>query len=265
MSQGTKKPCLKRSSKMKPKDSYNKTQLHPETCLERHVFHRDQFAHVFRWTHVLKRAELGMNILDVGCGSGNCAELLYRNRYKATQYLGVDIRPQTVEANNQKFESIPWISFEVCDIVKAIPFFRPNTEESWDIIVCFEVFEHIGKYHGQALLDNIVGCMGSKTILLVSTPCYDAQVGAADNHIINGEIGEFTYYEFKILLETKLKIVNNFGTFASKKDYKKFIPTDLKPYFDRLNEYYDDNLISNLMAPLFPEHSRNVLWECKLK
>lgn len=107
--------------------------------------------------------------------------------------------------------------------------------------------------------------MSSKTTFLVSTPCYDTTIGAADNHIINGDIGEFTFNEFKDLLNSQLEIVNFWGTFASKKDYKKLIPADLKPYFDRLNEYYDDNLISNLMAPLFPEHSRNVLWECKTK
>ena len=61
---------------------YNITQLSPDVTFEKHVFHRDQFAHYLRWTHVLKRAKIGMNILDFGCGTGNLAEVLYRNRYK---------------------------------------------------------------------------------------------------------------------------------------------------------------------------------------
>jgi hypothetical protein len=35
---------------------YNTTDLDPEATFERHVFHRDQFAHYLRWTHVLKAA-----------------------------------------------------------------------------------------------------------------------------------------------------------------------------------------------------------------
>ena len=34
--------------------------------------------------------------------------------------------------------------------------------------------------------------------------------------------------------------------------------------YEKLNEYYDSNLLSNLMAPFFPEYSRNVLWKCKI-
>lgn len=35
--------------------------------------------------------------------------------------------------------------------------------------------------------------------------------------------------------------------------------------FETLKEYYDSNLLSNLMAPMFPEHSRNTLWVLKNK
>ena len=63
--------------------NYNTTQLNPETTFERHVFHRDQFAHYLRWSHILKIAKIGMNILDVGCGSGNLLEVFYRNKRKS--------------------------------------------------------------------------------------------------------------------------------------------------------------------------------------
>ena len=33
---------------------YNKTQLHPEQIFEKHIFHRDQFAHYLRWNYILK-------------------------------------------------------------------------------------------------------------------------------------------------------------------------------------------------------------------
>ena len=49
---------------------YNLTQLNPDINFEKHVYHRDMFAHYLRWTHVLKRLKIGMNILDFGCGGG---------------------------------------------------------------------------------------------------------------------------------------------------------------------------------------------------
>ena len=33
--------------------------------------------------------------------------------------------------------------------------------------------------------------------------------------------------------------------------------------FKALSDYYDSNLIANLMAPMFPEQSRNTLWVLK--
>ncbi len=254
--------------------TYNKTQLNPDTCFERHVFHRDQFAHYLRWTHALKRLELGMNVLDFGCGSGNMAEVMYRNRYKGNCYLGLDIRKQTIKTNEEKFKNVPWIYFkevDLCSTYFKLPLSGVNPEKSlleigFDLITCFEVAEHITKKNVPQFLTNIKKCCSSKTTLLISTPCFDESVGAADNHIINGEVCEMTYLEFKnYLIIAGFEIINKWGTFASKRDYKKLIPEDLLPYFNKLNEYYDDNLISNLMAPLFPEQSRNVLWECKTK
>jgi hypothetical protein len=38
-----------------------------------------------------------------------------------------------------------------------------------------------------------------------------------------------------------------------------------KEMYDTLKEYYDVNLLSNLMAPLFPNQSRNCLWVLTLR
>ncbi len=245
---------------------YNKTQLNPDTTMERHVYHRDQFAHYLRWTHVLKEAKIGMNILDFGCGSGNLLEVFYRNRFKPKSYVGLDIRKQTIDMLNQKWNDLPFADFQVADLCSK-PF--PNLihlGNEWDIIACFEVIEHIGKHNVEQFLNNIVWFMNDKTVLLISTPCYDARVGAADNHIIDGKICELSYDEMKNALESSgLEIVNQWGTFASQKDYKKSeefkkIPEEL---WTKLHEYFDSNILSNLMAPLFPKYSRNVMWKCQ--
>ena len=54
---------------------YNTTDLNPESTFTKHVFHRDQFAHYLRWTHILKEARIGETICDFGCGNGNLLEV----------------------------------------------------------------------------------------------------------------------------------------------------------------------------------------------
>lgn len=236
---------------------YNTTQLKPEIAFEKHVFHRDMFAHYLRWTHVLREASLHSKVLDFGCGSGNLYEVFYRNRYSPARYLGLDIRKQTVEKNKKKF---PKAEFEAVDLVGDFDY---GTD--WDFITSFEVAEHVQKVNVPKLLDNIKKHCNEKTIVLLSTPCYDPQVGAAENHIYAGGPQELTFQELKSLIEERFDIVEVFGTFASQKDYKGLLNDWQQRMFEGLSKYYDSNLVSVLIAPFFPEQSRNCLWKFKLK
>jgi len=231
---------------------YNTTQLNVAETFERHIYHRDYFAHYLRWTHVLKCARSAMKILDVGCGSGNLYEVFYRNRFQPKRYLGLDIRKKTIELNRVRF---PKAEFEVQDLCRPYDY-----TDKWDMIVSFEVIEHIGKQNGEIFLDNIVRHAHGKTIILLSTPCFDPQVGAADNHMIEGEVGEFTYPELKELLQKFFVIDRVYGTFASIKDYKPKMSKAHQEMFTQLSTYYDSNIMSVIFAPLYPECSRNCIW-----
>ena len=107
--------------------------------------------------------------------------------------------------------------------------------------------------------------MSEKTILLISTPIFDPDVGAAENHVIDGVVGEMTYNELKEKIENVgFKINKTWGTFASQKDYKNKMNDWQKKFYEAVEEYFDSNLLSNLMAPMFPEYSRNCMWEISL-
>lgn len=236
---------------------YNITQLNPNIAFERHVFHRDMFAHFLRWSHVLKIAKIGDNILDFGCGNGNLYEVLYRNRYSPKRYLGLDIRKQTIEKNKARF---PKAEFQYQDLINNC-----NYGIDWDIITSFETIEHVGKKNVSKFLDNIKKHCNKNTNVLISTPCYDEKVGAAQNHIYDGGPQELTYNEMKQLLEERFEIITHYGTFASQKDYKDYMEDWQIKMFNKLSEYYDTNLLSVIMAPFFPEYSRNVIWKLRLK
>jgi 2-polyprenyl-3-methyl-5-hydroxy-6-metoxy-1,4-benzoquinol methylase len=248
----------------------NLTQLDPDKNFERHVYHRDQFAHYLRWSHILKNiGRDNINILDWGCGSGNLLKTLYHNRRTCQEYLGLDYRQQTVKNANHEFLNVDWAFFKQADLTEANYKIEPENKLGWDIICSFEVAEHVGKDKIVEFLKNMYNNGSKNTVFYVSTPVYDPEVGAADNHTYpistsNGVavVNEFKYEEFKSLLEnTGFKITANYGTFASQKDYKDSLSGWRLEAYRELSKYYDSNLVSNIMAPLVPAfQARNVLW-----
>jgi len=262
-------------SPVKRKTKYNRTQLYPEVSFENHVFHRDIFAHYLRWSYLLKLITPNFHektLLDWGCGDGGNLATLYHNRRCIKSYLGIDIRDKTIESLKEKYANLvtKWVRFEVedlCDPTMAGDIAAPAGKygNSWDFITCFEVLEHIGKKNHNQFMMNIQSHMNQNTVLMISTPCYDAKVGAADNHMIEGEVGELTYAEMEMLLSKYFKIKKVYGTFASQKDYEKLMTPAQRQLFDELSEYYDCNLVSVIFAPLFPKQSRNCIWVCQLK
>jgi len=238
---------------------YNNTQLDPDKAFERHIFHRDQFAHYFRWTHVLKLAKIGGKVLDFGSGSGNLVEVLYRNQFKQSQYLGLEYKQGTVDKANEKYAKVPWIDFKQADLVNDV-----DHGNDWDIICSFEVIEHVGVDNGKKYLKNLRAHCNDNTTVLISTPVYDHNTAAAGNHVVDGEVNEYTYEEMeKLITKSGFEIEQTYGTFASMKDYKSEMNEHQKYVFDELNKYYDSNVTSILMAPMFPKQSRNVIWKLK--
>ena len=247
---------------------YNKTALDPEATFERHVFHRDQFAHYLRWTHILKEAKIGESIVDFGCGKGNLLEVFYRNKFKQKSYVGLDIREETIEKCKDKFDQVPWAKFYAVDLVK------PSIDLSQfngDKVCCFEVLEHVGKQNADVFLENFKACGNNNATYYLSTPNFDPEVGAAANHTFDAgdergyDVQEFGHFELEQILSKHFDIVKKFGTFASMKDYKYLMNSWQKEMFNALKEYYDSNLMSVIMAPFFPENARNTLWVLKRK
>ena len=232
------------------KDNVNKTQLSPDKTFTRGIFHRDQFAHYLRWSFILRQCNIGERILDIGCGSANLAEVLYRNRFKPDYYFGIDVRKQILKKNKEKKFNFKTI-FEYCDIRETKIALNNYTK-----ICCFEVIEHFEKHHIDGALLNIKNAMDNDTLLYLSTPNYNGS--KASNHVY-----EYEFLELKLILEKYFKIQAIYGTFASKRDLQKVMsPEDLMLYA-KLEKYYDSNIMSVIFAPLYVEASRNCMWVLK--
>lgn len=250
---------------MTKKHEYNLTYLDPKRTFERGVFHRDQFAHFLRWSHVLKMTGYNREtVLDYGSGTGRLMEVLYRNRRSPKKYIGLEYSSRQVKSCKEEYDNVDWAEFKQCDIIKDVE--KMEELGTFDIVASFEVVEHVNKKNADTFFKNMKLFCHEDTVCLVSTPIYDEGVGAAKNHIIDGVVQEFGFNELKEIIERNgFEIVDTFGTFASQKDYKPHMNKWQSEMFKELKKYYPADLVSNLMAPFFPEQSRNCLWKLRLK
>ena len=110
-------------------------------------------------------------------------------------------------------------------------------------------------------------CGDESSTFYLSTPNYDPRTGAAGNHTYDSgdgrgvDVQEWDHDELNQLIEdVGFKIVEEFGTFASKRDYWDSISESDRELYHRLKRYYDSHMVSNIMAPLVdPRLCRNSL------
>lgn len=234
--------------------SIDKTYLSLDKAEERGFIHRDYIAHCLRWTHIVKYLQEKQRyktawVLDIGCGKeAPLIKTLYTSRLLPAAYVGVDVGPiqPAVDFSNQ-----PTVMFMPGINVINVP---ANT--TYDIIVMFEVLEHVEKAAGIELLEHIYQFMGLNTVFFMSTPCYNGK-DKAGNHVYEWEFNELQDQ----LQELGFLITNVWGTFASIRDYKPMMEKGELDVFNKLSNYYDVNYLSTIFAPMYPAFSRNCLWQ----
>lgn len=262
--------------------SIDNTHLSADTAEERGILHRDLISHCLRWSHVAKYVQKSgryktTRVLDIGCGVDlPLARTLYSNRFIVEEYVGVDYnKPTKFKTDMFHTGKMPVHAYGNIDAGKHLTL----TEEGLDIaglgvhslpnlITAFEIVEHVEPAHcrqiSQVILDLLKAYIhqkpGTDPRAFLSTPCYDVQTGAAANHV-----SEITYMAFGAMLEDLgFEIIGKWGTFASQKDYKAvLIKEHGSVIWDKLSEYYDSNYLATIFAPMYPQLSRNAMWEVR--
>lgn len=272
--------------------SIDNTHLSIDQAEERGFLHRDYIAHCLRWTHVVKFITQGKRyetarILDIGCGVDvPLAKLLYSSRLIVDNYIGVDYN----DAHKFKLGAFHTGKFP-CHAYGNVDFAndehvsiqeKPVSDDSYDglthllevcgdihdlpnVIVCFEMLEHIEPEHVRRVLTKVLAIMqaskaqGNDPVFFMSTPNYDENVGAAANHV-----NEMKHTALGVLIESLgFEISENYGTFASQKDVRDLFCADYadgRDIWEALTEYYDSNYMATILAPLYPRQARNCIW-----
>lgn len=243
---------------------YDTTQLHEAG--HGRTLHRDYSAHFFRWSFARRYISAKDNVLEVGCGEDKPLSKILTGVAAAhvNHYTGVDLN-KLKPSNNQRLEFLG--EFNFVERYKELLKKRP---EGWDVLVNYEVIEHMKVEHGAKLLKAMFMCTKPGGTLLLSTPVYDGKRHAA-NHI-----HEYTVPELQQAIERAGYVVERrFGTFMDIKHIGKQTPSKFKlqdpsalrsaivMVKDALSEYFDNDAISNIFGPLYPDHARNNLWICR--
>lgn len=124
--------------------------------------HYTQSFYYGAWKHALRHLlflDRDIRILEIGCGPGQFANILFDNGF--VNYKGFDYASEGIELakkNNPRHQEL----FFVADA-----FTTPEVEEECDLVICFEVLEHLQNDLG--LLERIK--KGTK--LLISVPNFD--------------------------------------------------------------------------------------------
>lgn len=252
---------MQRREKKRDDRDYDTTQLresgHGKTL------GRDYSAHFFRWSFARRFITTKHNVLEIGCGEDKPLSKILTGGASARvkNYVGVDMN-KLKESAAKKLNFIGEFNF-VTQHKKLKPHI-PDGEDGFDVIVHYEVIEHMKVEHGRKMLRNCFDLLKPGGVMLMSTPCYDG-VRHAANHI-----HEYTVPELmKATNQAGFEVTERYGTFMDIKHAKKGeglepdMQKAVKMMWGELANYYDNDALSCFFAPLFPDLARNNLWVCK--
>lgn len=229
------------------------------------TLHRDYSAHFFRWSFARRFIKTTDNVLEVGCGEDRPLSKILTGGAAAhvNHYTGVDLN-KLKASGSQRLTFHGEFNFTQ-DYKKLV------RKGGYDVAVHYEVIEHMKVEHGKKLLAGIHFLLKPKGIMLMSTPVYDG-VRHAANHIHEYKVDELQ----KLTEKAGFKVLRRFGTFMDIKHIGKALQggagirmdsvdfrTAIATVREQLEQYFDNDAISNIFGPLYPDKARNNLWVCQ--
>lgn len=247
-----------RKEKNRDDREYDTTQLHANGHGK--TLGRDYSGHFFRWSFARRHITVKDRVLEIGCGEDKPLSKILTGGAAphVLHYTGVDLNKLKPSAA-QRLEFHGEFNF----VERYKELLKGESAGGFDVVVHYEVIEHMKVEHGTKMLKACFAALKPGGVMLMSTPCYDG-VRHAANHI-----HEYTVPELQKATEKAgFKIEKRYGVFMDIKHIGK-VDTDRasKPAIAELkkalSEYYDNDAISCIFAPLYPDESRNNLWICR--
>ena len=176
-----------------------------ENLIKRHVLE------VLKWGAKVSDRDLlngqGKTALDVGCAYGFAVDVLKSLGYDS---LGVDISRYSIKQAKKK---IRIVDFAVCDMQSGLPF----KKESFDLVTCFEVIEHLAN--------------PLRAIKNISSICKNTMIYTTPNKLVEKPVK-------KIVRDLDKTHVN----VKTPREWEKYLRENLQFGFIKVEPFFDTNL-----------------------
>jgi SAM-dependent methyltransferase len=144
---------------------------HPEASPERfHGLAQDDSIELLMHLHryrLVRQAATGRRVLDFGAGDGYGAQLLAE---VASEVTAIDADAAEMKAARERYQASN-LTFEAggIDSLERVP------AASFDVVVCFEVLEHVGAPEQERLVAALARARAPGGLLVLSTPDKDVK------------------------------------------------------------------------------------------
>jgi ubiquinone/menaquinone biosynthesis C-methylase UbiE len=143
----------------------------------------------------------GKSVLDAGCGIGYGSNFIAKAGAK--KVIGIDISKDAIKVAKQRYEN-EQIQFMIMDITQL-----EFPENSFDVICCFEVIEHIKNYH--KALSELKRVLKNGGLCIISTPNKEISSPRRKEPINPFHVKEFSPAEFYGLLKKYFDDISLYG------------------------------------------------------
>ncbi len=158
----------------------------------------------------------GKSILDLGCGTGYNVEYAV-SKLGAKTGMGVDIAESVIAFAKKKYPTHKYLVADLRDPTLDLGL------ESWDHVICCEVFEHVQM--PSVLLDTLSKHLCKDGVGFISTPNKPVfSLGYEPSPKNKTHIKEYCLDEFREMLEAKFSQVNIWGQrFKNQKLFQRHV------------------------------------------
>ena len=164
--------------------------------------------------------------MDLGCGCGYLLQVLEKNGYK--NLFGVEIDKKQMENAKKNLKFTKLYKIEITKFLKKV-------KDKFDIIILYDVIEHIPKNNIINLLNLIYKRLNNNGILIIKTPNADLPLTAGKMRYI--DFGHEIIFN-KDSIETVLRIAK-FKSFIFKPASSiSVLKTILKNFFDLFLRFF---------------------------
>lgn len=240
---------------------YDRSHLSPENAYR---IGRDYLAHCLRygWPMRVVREHIGVGgaILEMGCGKEipffrmlTCdhSAMLY---YKPELYVGADLNDIKYRPVINGIRTFLLPKTNIIDDTSKVP------PDGFDLVLSFEVLEHMDKPDGERFLDAMVMYASRKKgcRILLSTPVNGGNI--AKNHVY-----EWRRSELRRAWESRgCKVLEEFGTFSNIIELAEVLTHEERVVWNRMSAYHNPHVLSCFFSAMHPEAARNIAWHVQV-